>query len=75
MPGYRHHDLFFAELGTEFQPGFDLEAAIRNAVTLATMEIPLRPNAVDPLTRKKTVGTIQEQESRIFTGNLCPESN
>jgi len=46
--------IFFAELGTEFQSGFDLEAAIREAVTLSTREIPLRPNAVDPLTRKNS---------------------
>ncbi len=46
--------IFFAELGTEFQSGFDLEAAIREAVVLATAEIPLRPNAVDPLTRKNS---------------------
>jgi fumarate hydratase subunit alpha len=46
--------IFFAEIGTEFQPGFDLEAAIREAVTIATTEIPLRPNAVDPLTRKNS---------------------
>lgn len=46
--------IFFAELGTEFQPNFDLEAAIRDAVVLATREIPLRPNAVDPLTRKNS---------------------
>ena len=46
--------IFFVELGTEFQPGFDLEAAIRDAVSLATREIPLRPNAVDPLTRKNS---------------------
>lgn len=46
--------IFFVELGSEFQPGFDLEAAIREAVVLATKEIPLRPNAVDPLTRKNS---------------------
>jgi fumarate hydratase subunit alpha len=46
--------IFFVELGTEFQPGFDLEAAIREAVILATAEIPLRPNAVNPLTRKNS---------------------
>jgi len=46
--------IFFAELGTEFQLGFDLEAAIRDAVALATVEIPLRPNAVDPLSRKNS---------------------
>jgi fumarate hydratase subunit alpha len=46
--------IFFAEIGSEFQSGFDLEAAIREAVVLATAEIPLRPNAVDPLTRKNS---------------------
>jgi fumarate hydratase subunit alpha len=46
--------IFFAELGTEFHPDFDLETAIREAVVLATAEIPLRPNAVDPLTRKNS---------------------
>jgi fumarate hydratase subunit alpha len=46
--------IFFAELGNEFQPGFDLEAAIREAVALATIEVPLRPNAVDPLSRKNS---------------------
>ena len=47
--------IFFTEIGTEFQPGFDLEAAIREAVILATTEVPLRPNAVDPLTRKNSL--------------------
>lgn len=46
--------IFFVELGTEFQPGFDLEVAIREAVILATAEVPLRPNAVEPLTRKNS---------------------
>jgi fumarate hydratase subunit alpha len=46
--------IFFAEIGADFQPGFDLEAAIREAVILATVEIPLRPNAVDPLTRQNS---------------------
>ncbi len=46
--------IFFVELGTEFHPGFDLEAAIKEAVILATAEIPLRPNAVNPLTRQNS---------------------
>jgi len=44
--------IFFVELGTEFHPSFDLEVAIREAVILATVEIPMRPNAVNPLTRQ-----------------------
>ncbi|MDI9395616.1 MAG: fumarate hydratase [Euryarchaeota archaeon] len=50
--------IFFVELGSEFHPGFDLEAAIREAAVLATLEIPLRPNAVDPLTRKNSGNNI-----------------
>lgn len=46
--------IFFAEIGNEFQPSFDIEAAIREAVILATVKIPLRPNAVDPLSRKNS---------------------
>lgn len=46
--------IFFIELGTEFHAGFDLEAAVRDAVILATKEIPLRPNAVSPLTRENS---------------------
>ncbi|MCQ1534958.1 fumarate hydratase [Methanosarcina sp. KYL-1] len=46
--------IFFVELGSEFHPGFDLEAAIREAAALATKEVPLRPNAVDPLTRRNS---------------------
>jgi fumarate hydratase subunit alpha len=46
--------IFFAELGTEFHTDFDLETAIREAVILATAEIPLRPNAVEPLTRRNS---------------------
>ena len=50
--------IFFAELGTEFRPEFDLESAISEAVIHATSEIPLRPNAVDPLTRKNSWNNI-----------------
>ena len=43
--------IFFAELGTEFQPGFDLEAAVRDAVVLATREIP-PPQCCGPVEQK-----------------------
>lgn len=65
--------IFFAELGTEFHPGFDLEAAIREAVVLATAEIPLRPNAVEPLTRKNsgnnTGAGIPDIHWKLVSGN------
>ncbi|MDD4496633.1 MAG: fumarate hydratase [Methanosarcinaceae archaeon] len=44
--------IFFVEIGRELRLDFDLEAALKEAVRKATKEIPLRPNAVDPLTRK-----------------------
>ncbi|MDD3042298.1 MAG: fumarate hydratase [Methanosarcinaceae archaeon] len=44
--------IFFVEIGRELRLDFDLEAALKAAVRKATKEIPLRPNAVDPLTRK-----------------------
>lgn len=46
--------VFFVELGADFRSDFDLEIAIREATALATEKIPLRPNAVEPLTRKNS---------------------
>ncbi len=42
----------FVELGRELCLDFDLKDAITEGVKKATKEIPLRPNAVHPLTRK-----------------------
>jgi fumarate hydratase subunit alpha len=42
----------FVEIGRELCIEFDLKQAIRDGVEKATEEIPLRPNAVHPLTRK-----------------------
>lgn len=65
--------IFFVELGTEFHAGFDLEAAIKEAVILATKEIPLRPNAVNPLTRENsgnnTGSRIPDIHWKIVPGN------
>ena len=44
--------IVFVELGRELCLDFDLKKAIIEGVKLATKEIPLRPNAVDPLTRE-----------------------
>ncbi|MGQ9788682.1 MAG: fumarate hydratase [Candidatus Hadarchaeaceae archaeon] len=43
---------FFVKLGREIRLSFDLESAIAGAVEVATREVPLRANVVDPLTRK-----------------------
>ncbi len=42
----------FVEIGREVDLNFDLKEAIREGVKKATKEVPLRPNAVHPLTRK-----------------------
>ncbi|MEW6593010.1 MAG: fumarate hydratase [Candidatus Hadarchaeota archaeon] len=41
---------FFVKGGANL--GFDIAAAVRKAVEIATKEVPLRGNAVDPITRK-----------------------
>lgn len=56
--------IFFVEIGREAKLDFDIEAAIIEGAQIATECIPLRPNAVDPLTRHNT-GT--------NTGNGIPD--
>jgi fumarate hydratase subunit alpha len=43
---------FFIQLGRAIKLNFDLEEVIGEAVSLATREVPLRANVVDPLTRE-----------------------
>jgi fumarate hydratase subunit alpha len=43
--------VFFVEIGREVSPDFDLDLAILHGVQQATINVPLRPNAVEPLTR------------------------
>ncbi|HDN74190.1 MAG TPA: fumarate hydratase [Archaeoglobus sp.] len=43
--------VFFVEIGKELNLDFDLGLAISDGVRRATREIPLRPNAVHPITR------------------------
>jgi len=45
---------FFIELGSELELDFDVQQTLSEAVRQATRVIPLRPNLVDPLTRKNT---------------------
>ena len=46
--------VFFVEIGRELSLEFDLYEALREGVRRATAEIPLRPNAVHPLTRENS---------------------
>ena len=46
--------VFFVEIGRELKLEFDLYEAIREGVRRATSEIPLRPNAVHPITRENS---------------------
>lgn len=43
---------FFVKLGRDFKLSFDLIRTIAEAVKIATQEVPLRANVVDPLTRR-----------------------
>ena len=45
---------FFIELGSELGLDFNIKQALGDAIKQATRVIPLRPNLVDPLTRKNT---------------------
>ncbi len=44
--------IFFVELGKKRVFDIDIESAILEAVRQATLEVPLRPNTVEPLTRR-----------------------
>jgi fumarate hydratase subunit alpha len=46
--------VFYVEVGRDLQLDFDLRDAIAEGVREATAEIPLRPNAVDPLSRQNS---------------------
>lgn len=46
--------VFHLEVGLDARIGFDLAGAIAQGVRRATVEVPLRPNAVDPLSRMNT---------------------
>lgn len=46
--------IFFVELGREVSLDFSLEDAILEGAKKATESIPLRPNAVDPITRENS---------------------
>jgi fumarate hydratase subunit alpha len=46
--------IFRVEMGRDLVLDFDLLEAISDGVRIATKEIPLRPNAVDPLTRQNS---------------------
>ncbi len=46
--------VFRVEIGRDLKLDFDLRDAISEGVRIATKEIPLRPNVVDPLTRQNS---------------------
>ncbi len=46
--------VFFVEIGRSLILGFDLEGAIVEGVRRATTQVPLRPNAVSPLSRQNS---------------------
>ncbi|HOT07626.1 MAG: fumarate hydratase [Methanosaeta sp. PtaB.Bin039] len=46
--------VFHLEIGQQCSIKFDVNSALAEAVRLATRKVPLRPNAVDPISRKNT---------------------
>lgn len=46
--------VFFVDIGRSLILDFDLEGAIIEGVRCATLQVPLRPNAVSPLSRKNS---------------------
>jgi len=58
--------VFFVEIGRDASIVLDLDRAIREGVKQATNSVPLRPNAVEPLTR---------QNSGDNTGDGLPDIN
>lgn len=58
--------VFFVEIGRSLILDFDLEGAIVEGVRRATVQVPLRPNAVSPLSR---------QNSGDNTGSGLPDIN
>lgn len=46
--------IFFVEIGRELSLDFDIYAAIAEGVRIATQEVPIRPNAVHPITRENS---------------------
>jgi len=58
--------IIFVELGRELCLDFDLKSAIIEGVAKATQEIPLRPNAVHPLTRENPGNNIGLHMPQIY---------
>ena len=50
--------IFYVEVGRNLKLDFDIKDAIEEGVKYATERIPLRPNAVDPITRKNSGNNI-----------------
>lgn len=58
--------IFFLKLGSEIRLGFDPKKCIQEAVVEATSEVPLRPNVVDPLTRRNTGDNSGEGQPEVY---------
>ena len=50
--------IFYVEVGRNLELDFDIKDAIEEGVRYATERIPLRPNAVDPITRKNSSNNV-----------------
>ncbi|WP_135612406.1 fumarate hydratase [Methanococcoides sp. AM1] len=46
--------IFYVDIGRDLNIDFDIKGAILEATRIATQQVPLRPNAVDPLSRSNS---------------------
>ncbi|MFC1786600.1 fumarate hydratase [Halobacteriota archaeon] len=61
--------VFFVELGYDAEIDFDLMKAIQEGVSKATKEIPLRHNAVHPLTRERSENELMDVNLSLAKGD------
>ncbi len=61
--------VFFVEVGYDAEIDFDLEEAIQEGVAEATEEIPLRHNAVHPITRESSENELMDVNLSLVKGD------
>jgi fumarate hydratase subunit alpha len=66
--------IFHVQMGQDLHLDFDLQEAIAQGVRRATSQIPLRPNAVDPLTRENSKDNTGPGMPDIILDRTCGQS-
>ncbi|HNZ05160.1 MAG TPA: fumarate hydratase [Methanothrix soehngenii] len=66
--------IFHVQMGQDLHLDFDLQEAIAQGVRRATSQIPLRPNAVDPVTRENSKDNTGPGMPDIILDRTCGQS-